>query len=289
MNLQKLVASFYLIIGFLCVFCNSSLSNAQIFYSATSEATGETGRASYDAFGSHFMNPATLVLGSGYNLGGAYQMANPSLETPVSSTALMVDENDPENSVAAGVGYVYKRLSFADHTAVNQDYSLSAAFKVFQNFSVGLIGHQIISNNTANAGYRLFNLTLGALYKPSQYWHFGFVAYDLIDDGTGNLIPVLALAADVNVMDIFKLKTDITRPDKFNPSHNVTLGTGLEFDLGEGFILRTGGFWDTVNAQTYFTAGLGWIGPKLAVAYAFKDNVNVAGGVAHTFETWVNF
>ena len=82
---------------------------------------------------------------------------------------------------------------------------------------------------------------------------------------------------------------DITRQEKKNPDHQGTLNIGAEFESGEGFCLRTGGIWDSLTKQTYWTAGLGWSGPRLSIGYAYKNNVNIAADVAHTFQGWISF
>jgi hypothetical protein len=250
---------------------------------------GEAGRAGFDPFGAHYMNPATLVLGSGYMLGGAFQSTNAQLESPSVNTALVVADYTPDKIANASAGYVYKRFSYPDRTNTQQDFSLAFGFRILPKLAVGLLAHQLYGQGSNSAGFRQNNISPGLLFSVAPFWNLALVGYDVLDDSSGNMTPVSALGTEFNVLGILKLRGDIVRPEKSNPNRSANLNAGVEFDLTEGFLLRTGGIWDTVRSETYWTLGLGWMGPRLCAAYAYKNNVNLAGAVTHVFQMWVSF
>ena len=124
---------------------------------------------------------------------------------------------------------------------------------------------------------------------PKPWLGFSLVFYDMVNDPDVQLIPITAIGAHVIIMDIMRIRADVTQPQKLNPTGGGTLNLGMELDGGSGFLFRFGGDWDTVNAVTYWTAGLSWEGPRLSVAYAFRNNVMVEGDTTQTFQGWLSF
>ncbi len=235
------------------------------------------------------MNPATLVFANDYMLGGAYQIVRPDGDNPIASSAIVVTDNSPGTAIGAGLGYVYKRNSFPDHVVTDQDYSIRGWFRFLPKLSVGFSGRRLVRQSTNAIGWAKHNVTAGALIQAAAFWNLAVVAYDMLNDDDLDMIPVIALGSEINVMGILKIRTDMTRQEKKNPEKKAGFNAGVEFDLGEGFGLRTGGIWDVLNAQTYWTLGLGWVGPKLSAGYAYKNNVNVAKDISHTLQVWVVF
>jgi hypothetical protein len=250
---------------------------------------GETGRASVDPFGSHFMNPATLVGTHDYNLGAAYSVNRPDGNNPVVSNAFLISDNSPASLVSAAAAYVYKRSSFDSQTLIDQDFSMSFAFRFLKRLSVGALGHRLVRQNNVGPGWAKHNMTLGVWFAPLPIWNLGVVGYDVLTDDDLDMLPVLALGSEISVMGLLKIKTDILRQEKRNPEKKINLNAGIEFDLGEGFNLRTGGIWDTLNNNTYWTLGLGWAGPRLSAGYAYKNNVNISKEITHLFQLWLSF
>lgn len=273
----------------LVFFCKLSSLHAQIYTSAQAQGTGEAGRAGYDPLGSHFLNPATLVESTGYMMGGAYQITRPDSQNPVSHTAIVVTDNSPSALIAAGVGYVNKRSSFDDRIITDQDFSLSLGVRVLPKLSLGWQGRRLVRQNTNGPSWAKHNMSAGFLLMPAAFMQLSFVAYDFLTDDDLDMIPVLAIGSQFDVMGILKLKADILRQEKRNIEKKTNLNAGAEFDLGEGFLFRSGGVWDTLNNQTYFTLGLGWMGPRLSAAYAYKNNINVARDISHNFQLWIAF
>ncbi len=269
--------------------CNLPFALGQTFLGAAPESMGDSGRAATDAIESHYLNPAALAFTKDYHMGGVFQEARIGLETPANNYAFVVTDNSPDKFAAAGLGYVYKRSSFVDRTYIDQDFSLSFAGKVLPTFSLGMQGHRLVRQVSGGGGFVKHNLTFGTLIVPSRFLGVAVVAYDMLADDDLDLVPVIALGVHVVVLDIIRLRADIARQEKRNPDRQGSLGLGLEIVGGYGFLVRTGGLWDNLNRQTFWSTGLGWEGPNLSLAYAYKTNINVAGDSTHTFQTWLNF
>jgi hypothetical protein len=268
--------------------CISSV-NAQTLFTAGPEALGDAGRAAINPVDSHFLNPAAMAFTHGYNFGGVFQEGQLTSDSPKNNFGLVVSDNSPDTFAAASLGYAYKRQSYPNNVIIDQDFSLDVAVRIFPTISLGVQGHQLVESNPLAKNFTKYNVSLGALIVPTPIFGFSFTAYDVLNDDDLNMIPILSLGGHVIVMDILRFRADIWRLEKKNPNHAGSLGLGMEIVGAEGFLIRTGGLWDTLTAQTYWTAGIAWEGPRLSVAYGFKDNVNVAGDVAHTFQGWITF
>ncbi|MBK9293811.1 MAG: hypothetical protein IPM57_05090 [Oligoflexia bacterium] len=273
----------------LIIFLNLISAHAQIFTSAQSQATGEAGRASYDFVGSHFLNPATLVESTGYVLSSAYEMARIDSSNPTTKTVFAITDNAPTSMVAAGFGYVNFRQSFHDKIITDQDFSLSIGARVLPKLSLGWLGRRLVRQNTNGPAWAKHNMNLGALIMPAPFMRLALVGYDVLTDDDLDMIPVLAIGSQFDIMGVFKLKADILRQEKSNPEKKTNLNAGMEFILGEGFNLGSGGIWDTLNNKTYLTLGLGWFGPRLSAAYAYKTDVNAARDFSHNMQLWIVF
>lgn len=253
-----------------------------------SEAAGETGRASFDPSGSHFLNPATLPFLNNYSVAGSFQFVKPELDSPGANSGFVINDNSGDVMMAAALGYVYKRQSYTDRIILDQDFSVSFSGRILPRVAVGVLGHRLVRQNTNGPSWAKHNVTVGVLLIPATILNIGLVAYDILNDDDLDMIPTIALGSELNVMNIFKVRADVTRQEKRNPNKAVTFGSGIEFDLGEGFGLRTGGIWD-MYSQTFWTVGVNWQGPRLSAAYAYKNNINVAKDIVHNFSLWVNF
>jgi hypothetical protein len=267
----------------------SALARAQTVFTAGPEALGDAGRAAINPIDSHFLNPAAMAFTKGYNFGGVFQQGQLSADSPKNNYALVLSDNDTDKIASASFGYAYKRQSYPNNTIVDQDFSLDVAMRIVPTIAVGVQGHRLVRSSQLTSSFTKHNASVGALVVPTPIFGLSFTAYDILPDDDLDLIPVLSLGTHVIIMEILRLRADIWRQEKKNPDHQGNLGLGLEIVGAEGFLIRTGGLWDNLNKQTYWTAGLAWEGPRLSVAYGYKNNINVAGDVTHTFQAWISF
>ena len=279
-----------IILGFFLTLSKVNPARGQTFLGAGPEALGQAGRAAVHPVDSHYLNPAALPFSKEMSFGTAYQMAAPSLPNPQNTFAIVVTDNGPDKPVTGSFGYLYRRSSFTDKTIVDQDFSLDFATKIFPTVSLGVQGRRLFRQvSNGGSGFTKHNVSAGVLVLPAPFLGFSFVAYDMLNDDDLDMIPVMSIGSHIVIMDIVRLRADVTRQEKLNPEKKGTLNLGMEITGAEGFFLRTGGAWDTLHNRTFWTGGLAWEGPKLCLAYAYRDNVNLAGDTAHTLEAWLNF
>ncbi len=278
-----------LIVGCLACVCKPVNVFAQTFLGAAPEALGLAGRAALNPLEAHYLNPAALSFLQSYYVGGTYKSDRGQLGNPENAYNLVIIDNSSERLFSASFGYLYDRKSAPDNTIVDQDFSISLAAKVLPTASIGLQGRRLVRAISNGPSFTKHNLTFGVLVVPASFLGLAFVAYDILDDADQDMIPTLSLGSHILILNILRLRADVTRQEKKNPDKKGSLNLGMEIDLSEGFLLRTGGAWDTLNHKTYWTGGLAWEGPKLSLAYAYRSEVETTGDIAHTVQAWLTF
>jgi hypothetical protein len=274
----------------LCLIGLQNKSEAQIFTGAAAEALGGAGRAALSQLETHYLNPAGVAfVKPAMDVGAAYKTARAGMSNPESTTAFTITDNSSERAISGGFGYVNKRVSSPTTITTDQDFSLSFSTKIIPTLSVGVGAHRLVRQNTSGPSWAKYNVSAGILIVPIPIIGFSLVGYDMINDDDLDLVPTVALGSHLIIMDILRLRADVTRQEKLNPEKKGSLNLGMELNPGFGFLVRTGGWWDGLSNQTYWTGGLAWEGPNLSVAYGMRNNVNVNGDISHTMQAWIVF
>src|SRR5690606_34247688 len=101
-------------------------------------------------------------------------------------------------------------------------------------------------------------------------------------------VPGFGVGLQYTVMEIIRLRGDVSQQTEANPNGRRVHNAGLEFILENDFYLRTGLKNDDYRSETFYTMGLGWKGPRLKIAYAYQDETGDGHGSAHTVDIWMN-
>lgn len=279
LNLRKTFIVIYLVI-----LGKANIASSQSFYPGASESMGETGRASVESIDAHFLNPAALPFAHNqYEFGSFYRSEKPTQPDPTTQFGFVAVDNSPEGAFVGGAHFLQSRRAFPDHQITDKEIGISGATYVLPKMALGAMGRRVERQDQGRS-WTKHNMNVGALVVPAEWLGVGVVGYDILNDDDLDMVPQLGLGLHFNVMDVFKFKADVTRFEKKNPEKKAKLGLGLDLDAGEGFAIRTGGIWDSLINQRYWTGGIAWNGPKLCFDYAYKGNWDVAGDFAHTFD-----
>ena len=268
---------------FLSLLCKPCWS--QTFYPPASAALGESGRASVVPIDALFLNPAALALSqSQYEFAGLYRADSAGTDRPTIQGGGAIVDNSPDVAASGGAYYMATRRASPSNTINDSEIGIGTGAHILERLSFGLLGKRVARSNLNGPAWVKYNVNAGFLLTPDPNFGVAFVAYNILNDDDLDLIPQLSMGINWNILGILRLTADVSRYEKMNPERKGNLGSGVEFDAGEGFFLRTGGIWDSYMGQRYWTAGLGWVGPKLSLDYAYRMNTEVVGDQAHTFD-----
>jgi hypothetical protein len=190
----------------------------------------------------------------------------------------------------AGAGYTVKQNGSYIHVGASRAF--------FEGTGVGIGGKFFIPNSSLPSAQ---DLTLGASVVFSNWIQGSVVVENMIESQAGaeaRWYRDYVVAFKLNAMGIFMGYADL----HYVPHHPTGDGYGhefgLEFTLMKDLFLRLGFFKNSMKpfVSRYgngFASGLGWIGPRMSVDYAFTRMISSpeidTPGSAHHFGATIYF
>ena len=276
---------------------NMPRAQAQFFTGPAASGAGGAGRAAIDLGESAFLNPASIALIRRYNISAYYDFGRRAGEDDYHLWGLSLADGMPGNIVSGAVTYLRKQSEWnAGVGRMQQDLQIAFAGSPIERVAIGIAGHrltdQIMSPGSSGIEYSQINAHLGVLWVPFENFGLGFVAYDVwpTDDSLPSsvrLIPAHALGFNYVYDKWFRARLDLVRPDTMNEGRRIDVMSGIETFVNESFVVRVGGKWQETADRTYFTAGLGYFGPRLSLDYSFQKDVRTGGSERHLIDLWI--
>lgn len=265
-------------------------------------ATGRSGRAAVDPSEGAWLNPASLVHMQSYNVVFGHQQAASGSGGSYRDFSAMVSDGGPGKIAAGAVSYVMRdslrgsngqaseqrdlQVSLAAPIA-GSHLSLGLTYRKFQHLESGLDRNQDA-------------VTVGALWAPMPVLGFAAVVSNLgvsFDERASPetlVLPTAALAAHLRLYEMLHFRLDAVRALQKEGPNSDRLGRdnvhfGLETFIVPEFGFRGGAAWIESRDEFWWTAGVGFKGPRLSVGYAFEQDARSARGMRHTFDLWLSF
>lgn len=272
-------------------------AQAQLFTGPSASGTGGAGRAAIDPGESAFLNPASIALIRRYNISAYYDLGSHPGDGDHHLWGLSLADGSPHNLIAGAVTYVRKKTDQPGGASLTQqDLQIALAGSPIERLTVGIVGHrltdQISSSSLPGAEYHQMNAHIGLLFVPIQDLGIGVVAYDFLPTDESvptalRLRPTHALGLNYVYESSFRVRLDLVRPDTMNEGRRIDVMAGIETFMVENFAVRVGGQWQETKDRTYFTAGFGYIGPRLSFDYSFQKDVRIGGNDRHLIDLWI--
>lgn len=261
---------------------------AQSFTGPISKGLGGAGIGALSSTESPLLNPAHLPHLKGYLIGLYSDRNLQNYYGSDSSLGGVVVDNNPEAVIPGALSYIQKTLDYNYAKGVHRDIGFSVGQFVLKNLSVGgtirYFEERIDGRNDNN----LWNATVGVVWTPIEYLGIGAVAYNILDNHSASLQPMLGLGASYSIREIVRVRFDFLYPEKFNNDKKGNYRAGLDFPFPGDFDLRLGLKNEDATKQIFYTGGLGWNGPKLGVDYALVRDAQ-STDIAHSFDLRLYF
>jgi hypothetical protein len=270
-------------------------AEAQVFTGPSASASGGAGRAAVDLGESSFLNPAGIAFIQRYIASVYAGVGKNQGEGDSSVLAASLADATLDSLIPGSLTYVRRKTDAIGGVSDTQsDIAVTIAGFVHRKFAIGVTGHRItdqILSATSGVEYNQYNATIGALFVPVPFLGIGVVAYDIAPgDSTPvgiHVVPTYAIAGNFVYQKFFDVRLDLVRPDTNNPGQRMNVNLGLETFFQEFFVFRVGGFWRETADQDYFTAGIGYKGPKVSVDYSFQKDVRSGENGRHLVDLWM--
>lgn len=276
----------------LCSLILSSVSHAQFYTGPISEGTGGAGRGAVDPSESSFLNPAAVAHLRRYYISGNYGVTNHLFEGEGQRFGLHFADGSPENLIPGAFSYTRKKFEVPNvNSSLFQDFAVTLSGVPVGGLAVGVTGHRLTSS-VGGKDENQDNAHFGLLYVPTGQWGLGFVIYDFLPTSDSipvnlRLVPTYALGFNYLLMDRFRFRLDLVRPDIQPQERRNNVMAGVESYFREDFLFRLGGQWRETADEMYVTGGLGYQGPRLSFDYTFQKDVRTAEGYRHLFDLWL--
>ncbi len=254
--------------------------SANAYEGPVSSAMGGSGRSSIIP-GETTLNPAAIAHIRGYHVTASYQ--DYTFE-PTGKAAILrasfVDSNE-DNMVPAAFTY--------GKNAEDQEFHLGVSKFIFRSLALGIEIERYISD--PKVGYRHIenDISIGALYAITTDWGVGLVGRNLLRTNLAALDQSVAIASSYAFGKIARVQFDYLLPMQNNDQKKSIIMMGVESHFVHEFPLRTGFRRDNLRNTTFWTAGAGWVGPKIALNYGFEKNVNSSREAGHSIDVRVYF
>ena len=238
-----------------------------------------SGRAGLSTAEAAFLNPALVgLLSSQGQL--TYLDGTPSEGSHQTNMGISIVDAEP-NNISNGVLSYRKLRRFGVGLPQPADGELwhGALGKILNaNFAMGLSVHRLTYDVPGLSLPDQWNGSFGMLYLYSSNLGMAYVLDNPVSESE-KLPEVLrqSLTHSVGVFlkphEIARVRVDVSKQERLNPSQNVDLALSCEVRTSELFLFRFAHRWGGVDPQNQFGAGVSFIGPKVQLDYGYRQNL----------------
>jgi hypothetical protein len=267
-----------------------SVAHAQV--GATTDALGGAGIAAVQPIESAYLNPASLAQLKRYYVDAQYYRQNSAGSDNLNQFSLTITDSSG-GSIPGAVILRQRSYTTGGVEIREQLYHLGAAVPLTKTFSLGFSGYLQHTNVPTTGAYNQTNLDASAFWAVTERFSVGFISRGLLGSkkvafAQSQLKPSSGLGFQYAVLDILRVRADVTYNYEDNAHHRFTHNVGTEFLLHNDFTLRAGYKADDYRGESYYSAGLGWYGPRLKLAYAYQNETRRDIGSRHTIDIWID-
>lgn len=240
----------------------------------TASATGGAGVAAVDPNEAGLLNPASIAHLRKYYATGFTDFGELRGGGYRSTYGILLADGSQDKIMAGAASYFYRK-STGD--LVEQDVNVNLAEFSSGKFAMGIGAHRYMYKSPSLGSGHQHNAGVGIIWSPLERLGFGLVLRDIWpnpEDIPVELkpVPTYAIGAHYLIDEAFRVRADLTLPDKGNPNRRMDLSMGMESFVFEEFALRMGHNWQETTDSGTWTMGFGYVGPKLSLNYAFEHD-----------------
>lgn len=242
---------------------------------AVSSATAGAGSAAVEASESPFGNPASIAFLKGYYFTAGFGAVNQKAAGSAQDLSVSLSDNMKDTVVPSALSYVQTNVRpDRGENTLQREFRLGFGNLIRPNVGFGLgVSHR--DDRLQNDSHAQTNMDMGFLVNPAK--DIGIAAY------FENLLPpksaipeayrfnqTTTLAGSYNYRRFLRVKADLISETN-NSFNKPTLAAGLESYLNKWLILRWGLQRNNEKTADTYAAGIGFMGPKFALNYAYQN------------------
>lgn len=265
---------------FIALFSFSVSSLARGFYSgAQSLSFADAGRAGIGSGEAPLLNPSLL----GFNRSevfSTYADGSPSDHSHTTNFGFTLVEASPQNFSPGALSYRHLRR-FGDGLSAPANGRLwhGALGKLISpRVAIGISAYHL---SYSSAGVDIpdqWNGSFGLTYLANPNLGLAYVLDSPLEVSSEVPVPLReerthSLALFYKIVENSRLRMDLSKKDKQNPSDRLDFSFGYEIKASEFFVLRLGHKWEGSSGVNRAGAGFGFAGPRLRLDYGLQQNL----------------
>lgn len=243
---------------------------------SVSGATGGAGVASVEASDAPYSNPAALAYLKGYYFTTFYGSSKVRDVSNTQDFGLNLTDNMRDTVVPTSLAYVQSKAQGANETqdVLTRDFRLSFGNFVSQKFAFGLgVIHK--DDQFFEERFNQTNLNVGTHYAANKVLGFALYAENVLTPNSRiteeyRLKQRTTAGMTYHYKKFVRLKADV-RTSSANSADKPTIMAGLESYMNKWLVIRFGAQKDAEIEGDLYSAGLGFIGPKFGLHYAYQS------------------
>ena len=289
---MKRTLFFFMLFSFLRI---DAAGAVDFFRGPVSAAMGGGGRAGINGAESVFVNPSLLPLAKGFEFGAIYRDGDVDAGQHRQGWAVGAVDDSEDAYFPGSLHYVRTRdIGRAAGPAEGEVWHVGAAYLVSNQLSVGASAYRLVYDVKNDREYTQWNGSLGFTYLINNDFAVAYTLDNLA--GPGSRVP-MGLREDMQqglglfyrIAEIATIRGDLVRRERFNPDHDLVYILGLESATSQFVVVRMGVRRDEQADMTFWTAGLGFAGPRLRLNYSFEKNQERVSGALHSVDLQLPF
>jgi hypothetical protein len=265
----------------------SSICHAQYLTGPVASSIGGAGRAGVEAGEQHLMNPAMIAYGESLISVPVFMDGYLGPDEHDRVLGITLAESGEEIFAPGAFTYVNRRQTFPDrNTREEQFYQISMGKNILPGLVMGGGFHLREVKELGGASNTVMNLDLGFHIPLTEYAGLGLVFYNVAPRKAG--IPAnfqedhsVGFGSRFLIHELVAARFDLTHQLSSNPDAHWGVNSGFEWKIKQLWVFRSGYDYDGLKNRKFWTAGLGFEGPRLVVDYSYKDNLDETTGAMH--------
>lgn len=277
---------------FLAVFFGAVVGSANPMVGAISAGMGGTGRAGIQNNESLYLNPATIALLGKTYAGGSYLSGYQNRNVTRSTYSVVLTDAGDDLIFPGSLGYRRHNIGSPTANYVENDFKVGLARRLHDRLSIGFgFNHLIGEHEESGTRITQNNADVGLLIGLQPNWGLSVTGENLIK--ASNNVPEelrrasqVAIGTQVVIHHFVTGRYELLMPLYTNTNAHLGHRAGVGISL-EGYMSLSGGYSiDDYLGQNWMSVGLGWLGPRLKVAYSYQNEQRQKLGDRHLVDLW---
>jgi hypothetical protein len=249
----------------LCVVKNAS---AQTYTGPYGAGMGGAGRASVSPLEAAYMNPAQLAFISQNHFYGFF-LDEELQNEDIKKIGVAGIDTTTSTLFPGSFTFTHGNIDTAAGKIKTRNYELSLGRREYEKvaFGITLKRQEWDGLGVEEADH---DANIGITYAPVKELGLAFVTYNVIEDSKTRTPRKYALGSYYILDPFAKFALDLAYQEEDNADKGLDLMTGFTVPFGEVDMLFGYSKLSVINEE-FFTTGFVWNGPRLSLAYAFRE------------------